>query len=195
MKKIVLASDNLQKLHEYQEILRPLDIEPIPLKDLHLSLDGLVENKNDFMSNAQLKANFIADKTNLPVLADDSGLAIKAFNGFPGIFSHRFMDGYSYHEKNKVIISMLDGWPNRQAEFHCAIAYLDEKHIFHGFSGIAFGTIAFHEHGENGFGYDPIFLSDEIGKTFAEATENEKNRFSHRAKATKKLLEFLSINQ
>lgn len=194
MKKIVLATGNKNKIKEYQNLFSSLEYEFISSEDIGLSLDAVIEDGLNFKQNALIKARAIASQVSYPVIADDSGITINALYGFPGIFSHRFMEDYSYREKNNAIMHMLENCSNRQASFHCAIAlvYANKEFVF---EGVARGEITHREFGIDGFGYDPIFFSYQLNKTFAEASLNEKNTFSHRAKASKKLFEFLKKNK
>lgn len=194
MKKIVLATGNKNKIKEYQNLFSSLEYEFISSEDIGISLDAVIEDGLNFKQNALIKARAIASQVSYPVIADDSGITINALYGFPGIFSHRFMEDYSYREKNNAIMHMLENCSNRRASFHCAIAlvYSNKEFVF---EGVARGEITHREFGIDGFGYDPIFFSYQLNKTFAEASLNEKNTFSHRAKASKKLFEFLKKNK
>ncbi len=192
MKQFVLASDNAHKLEEFQAILAPFGITLISLKDLGLSLSGVNEDALTYEGNALIKAEAIAKHTSLPVISDDSGLSINALNGFPGLNSHRFMEQYSDAEKNAAVLKMLESYEDRSASFHSAIVVLNlvDKPLL--FLGEAPGHIMFEAKGTSGFGYDPIFYSDELGHGFAEGTKEEKNKVSHRGKALQKLIIYLT---
>lgn len=190
MNKIVLATHNLNKVKEVKEILKDHTI--ISLKDLGIT-PKCKESGISFEENSLIKAREITAYTSYPVIADDSGLCIDALNGFPGIYSARFLEDKTYAEKNKEIINILKDTKNRKAHFTSAISFIDkENNIEKTFIGIAEGIIIDeYKDSPNGFGYDPIFYSNELKKTFGEATKEEKNSVSHRYKALKKLSEYL----
>lgn len=189
MVKIMLATQNKDKLKEFQTLLRPFHYQPIlPPKKL-----AVLETGQTFKANAILKAKAYARFFNLPVIADDSGLCIDYLNGRPGINSHRFaLNGFS--AARQQILKLMQHLPRSQktAKFVCCLAYVNpQTKICRSFTGQAQGFIAIKEVGKNGFGYDPIFFCPDLNKTFAQASTDEKNQFSHRAKALKKLLTFL----
>ncbi len=189
MIKIMLATQNKDKLKEFQTLLRPFHCQPtLPPKKLAVSETG-----QTFKANAILKAKAYARFFNLPVIADDSGLCIDYLNGQPGIHSHRLaINGFS--AARKKILKLMQPLPRSQrtARFICCLAYVNpQTKLCRVFTGQAQGFIAIKEIGSNGFGYDPIFFCPALNKTFAQASLLEKNQFSHRAKALKKLLTFL----
>ena len=155
------------------------------MKEAGIEAD-IVEDGTSFAENAQIKAKAICEMTGEIVLADDSGLEIDYLNKEPGIYSARYMgEDTSYHIKNKSLIDRLEGVPDekRSARFVCAIAavFPDGKELV--VRGTVEGIIGYEEKGENGFGYDPLLLVGETGKTSAELTMEEKNAQSHRAQA------------
>ncbi|MGI6608841.1 MAG: RdgB/HAM1 family non-canonical purine NTP pyrophosphatase [Erysipelotrichaceae bacterium] len=187
MKDVMIATGNSNKVKEYRQMLEPLGYTVHELKEIeHLEVE---ETGHSFAENALIKAENIKDICNMIVIADDSGLEIEALDNQPGINSARFLAGYDYDYKNKAILEMLKNESNRKACFVCAIALVEEeKHVF---EGVMEGSIAYEMKGENGFGYDPIFMTKEYGLTVAQLTSQQKNAISHRGKATKLLLEYL----
>ncbi len=192
MKEMILASNNANKLREMKEKLGAFGIQVISQKEAGIDID-VEETGTTFEENAVLKANTIFDIIKKPVIADDSGLEIDYLEGAPGVYSHRFA-GENATDADRIhkVLTLLKDVPDEQrtARFHCCICLIDEtgqKHIFH---GIAEGKIGHEPVGENGFGYDPIFVYGD--KTFAELTREEKNQVSHRGRAVQQLVDFLS---
>jgi non-canonical purine NTP pyrophosphatase (RdgB/HAM1 family) len=189
--EIVVATSNPNKIKELQAIVQPYTLTLISLKDIQLKLN-IKETGTTFLENALIKAREVAKKVNKTVIADDSGLQIEVLKGFPGVHSSRFMEGHPYDVKNAEILNMMKIHKNRKAQFSCAmvILYPDKETRF--FIGATGGKIAQDiSSSQQGFGYDPIFYSDEIKKTFAEATLEEKNEISHRGRAMKKIIQCL----
>ena len=191
MEKIFVATSNAHKLEEIREILKLYGIErelvcPASFDD-H---DEPVEDGKSFKDNALIKARYWFNKYHLPTIADDSGLTIHFFNEFPGIYSARFMQNYSYFEKNSWILKGMKNESDREAKFHCVIAYINEN-TEECFEGILQGEIADSIKGEHGFGYDPIFFLPELNKTTSELSPEEKNRLSHRSLALRKWAEYV----
>lgn len=193
--EIILATNNKHKLQEVREILAPHGMTIYGLNDLNLHPEEVEENAPDYFGNALIKAQAVAKLTTMPIIADDSGLEIEAMDNKPGIKTARFAEECGGHQKAfDVILRFLKDKDNRKARFVCNIVLLNmsDKPLL--FEGIAPGKIADEPYGEGGFGFDPIFISDELGKTFAEASQEEKNKASHRGKALTKLLTYLKIN-
>ena len=192
--EIVIATNNPNKVEEYRQMFASIsNIKLFSLKDENIHIE-IEENGKTFKENSLIKAEAISKFTNKFVLADDSGLEIEALDNFPGIYSARFMEGRPYKEKWAAIFEMLKNKENKNAQFHCAITFVTptkEKYVF---EGIEKGYITEKIEGENGFGYDPIFFSNSLNKTFGNATEEEKNAVSHRGKAFSQLLEFIKNN-
>lgn len=191
MKEIIVASTNEGKIREIKAMLDQIGIEVKSLKDVFDEDIDIEENGQTFQENALIKAQTICDFIHKPVLADDSGLEVNALNGGPGIYSARFMGhDTSYDIKNQYIIDVVKG-KDRGARFVCAMALCipDEEPIL--IEEYFNGEISDKIEGENGFGYDPIFYVPELHKTSAMLTLEEKNQYSHRAKALKKLYEIL----
>ena len=193
MKKIVFASGNQDKVREVREMLEPLGYQVLSLKDMHLEVTH-PEDAETFEGNSRIKAEDIAGKCDYPVLSDDSGLSIDALNGFPGVYSARFMEGHDYTEKNEALLEMLRGKENRKASYFTVITYIDKaRGIEKSFPGENAGEIALSQDTNpiNGFGYDPIFYSYDLKKTFSQATPEEKDSVSHRGRALRDVVEFL----
>ena len=150
------------------------------------------ETGSTFEENAILKAQAIYDITHSCVISDDSGLEVEALNNEPGIYSARYKGLETEHERRLAIIEGLQGAENRNARFVTCICFIDENGQRHIFEGIWRGTIARREEGTNGFGYDPIFISEDGGgKTTASLPISFKEAYSHRAKAVRKLMDYL----
>ena len=193
--EIILATSNKHKLKEVREILAPHHIILYGLSDLSSKLPDVEENGETYAENALIKAKAVQKITKLPIISDDSGLEIMALNKEPGIHSARYAESLGGHDNAiKEILKRLEGKEDRTARFVCDIVLLNVEDKTLVFEGIAEGTIAYEKsEAQGGFGYDPIFISKETGKCFAEMGE-EKNAISHRAKALKKLLTYLKIN-
>ena len=188
MKDIMIATSNKGKVREYKSLLEPLGYAVHDLSELDpIEID---ENGSTFQENALIKAKSIKDKCNMTVIADDSGLEIDALNKEPGIHSARYLEGHDYNYKNKVLLERMTGKTDRTARFVCAIALCDETGD-HLFTGVMEGKINDQAAGDNGFGYDPIFLVEQFGKTSAQLTMEQKNSVSHRGIATRELLDYL----
>lgn len=191
--EIVLASNNAHKLKEVREILCPHGIIVYSLNDVNLHPKDVEENAPDYYGNALIKAKSVQELTSFPIIADDSGIEIEALDNKPGIRSARFASEHGGHALaiEYILKNIKD---NRKARFVCDICLLnvDDKPLR--FEGIVEGEIAHEPYGEGGFGYDPIFICKETGKTYAEMKQEEKNKFSHRGKALRKLITYLLIN-
>ena len=182
--KLVLATNNINKVREFKEILSPLGFEVVSQSDAGIDAEP-DENGKTFEENAFIKAKAVYDLAKTCVIADDSGLVVDALDGRPGVFSAR------YAEEGKHCDKMLEEMKdvpddNRTARFVCAICFVDEKGEKLTVEGVCEGKIGFEKKGENGFGYDPIFVYG--NKTLAQMTADEKNSISHRAKAIEKLV-------
>ena len=191
MKEIIVASTNQGKIKEIRAMLSEIGIDVKSISDVFDQKIDIEENGQTFKENALIKAQTICDIIHKPTLADDSGLEVNAMDGGPGIYSARFMGhDTSYDIKNQAIIDACEG-KDRGARFVCAMALCiphEEPILIEEYFN---GEINDKIEGENGFGYDPIFYVPELGKTSASLTLEEKNQYSHRAKALKKLYEIL----
>lgn len=193
--ELILATNNAHKLKEVREILSPHKITVYGLNDLNLHPEEVDENADTYAGNALIKAQSIQKLTTMPIIADDSGMEIEVMDNQPGLHSARFAEQHGGHANAiQAILQELKKKDNRKARFVCDIILLneDEKPLL--FEGIVDGHIADEPYGEGGFGYDPIFVADELNKTYAEMSQEEKNKVSHRGKALKKLLTYLKIN-
>lgn len=189
--KIILASNNKNKLIEMKQILSPLGYDVISQSEAGFNFE-VEESGNTFEENALLKARTVHEICRVPVIADDSGLEVDFLNKAPGVFSHRYA-GENAADKDRCnkILSELGGVPyeKRTARFVCVIQYIDNEGCINTIRGECEGKIGYEIKGENGFGYDPIFMVGD--KSFAELTSDEKNIISHRGNALKKLTELL----
>lgn len=185
MKKIVIATNNQGKMKEIKEILN--EYELISLKEANCQIE-VEENAETFERNSLKKAKEISKLVKMPCIADDSGLCIDAFNGWPGVHTARFLGEDSTPEqRNKAIIEKMKGLKGeeRKARVKCVITYYENGKILVG-KGEIEGKIAENPRGDNGFGFDPIFEL-ENGKTYAELNKEEKNAISHRKQALENL--------
>lgn len=190
--KLVFASNNTHKIKEIQ-LLVPNSIEIVSLVDIGCTED-IPETANTIEENAVLKANYITENYGFNCFADDSGLEIDALNGEPGVYSARYAGEPKDDSKNiDKVLDRLKDITNRKANFKTVIC-LNLNGNQHLFTGIVNGKIIENRVGDNGFGYDPIFIADGYLKTFAELTLVEKSEISHRAIAVRKLINFLQNN-
>ena len=190
IKTIVLATNNKHKLKEFKEILN--DYQIISLKDIGY-FDDVEENGTTFEENALIKAktihNYIKDKDeNYIVVADDSGLCVDSLNGEPGIYSARYSGMHNNSEANRNKLQKELIGKDRNAYFVCTIVVYYPNDEYKTFVGKTYGEISEYELGKKDFGYDCIFFSKDLNKTFGEATEEEKNSVSHRSRAIKEML-------
>lgn len=188
-KRVIVASGNQGKIREIREILAPLDLEVVSMKEAGIEVD-VDETGTSFEENAILKARGIAMLTDDLVIADDSGLEIDYLNKEPGIYSARYLGrDVSYDIKNQNLLDRLDGVPDekRSARFVCAVAAIlpNKKELV--VRGVMEGRIGYEIRGEHGFGYDPIFYLPEYGMSSAEILPEEKNKISHRGKALQQM--------
>lgn len=188
--KIILASKNAGKIREFKEILKPFGFEVLSLKDINFN-DEIVEDGNTFEENALIKAKTIYNLMNIPVISDDSGICVKHLNWAPGIYSARYGGLDEEADRIKLILKQMEGVEDREAYFHCSIVmYLSNNKYLH-FMGTVEGTLDYVEKGNNGFGYDVIFIPNGYNNTFGELSSDIKNEISHRAKAIKALVRYL----
>ena len=185
MKKIVIATNNKGKIREIKQILN--NYELLTLNDINCSIE-IEEDQETFEGNSLKKAKEISQKTNMPCIADDSGLCIDAFDGWPGVYTARFLgENASQEERNNAILEKMKKLKNneRTARVRCVMTYYEKGKIIVG-KGEIEGKIAKKPRGNNGFGFDPIFELED-GRTYAQLEENEKNSISHRKKALENL--------
>jgi len=188
--KMVLATQNKHKLEEVRDILKDLDIEILSMEEVGLKDLKIMEDGATFEENSMLKAVTVMEKTNLPAIADDSGLEVDFLNGAPGVYSARYAGENSTDKENNM--KLLESLKNVRQEDRTgrfvsviSVAFPDGRRI--SVRGECEGIIAFEERGNNGFGYDPLFIVPQYNKTFAELGNEIKNKISHRAKALEKL--------
>lgn len=180
---LILATTNKNKVKEFQEMLKDFPIEIRSLADFG-PLPEAIEDGATFDENAYKKAIHTARILGFPAIADDSGLAVEALNGAPGVYSARYAGDNATDAKNvdKLLLEM-QGIRNRKAAFHCVLSIAVPSGPALTYEGSCEGILLEKRRGESGFGYDPIFYFEELGKTFAECTMEEKNKVSHRGKA------------
>ncbi len=187
--KLVLASNNAHKVKEILQILGE-GYEVLTPSELGV-LEDIPETGNSFAANAMQKAEYLAQRTLFAVIADDSGLEVDALNGEPGVYSARYAGLQRSHEDNiDLLLRNLEGNENRGAQFRTVIALLLEGKEYY-FEGLVRGYITTKRLGNNGFGYDPVFIPEGHSRSFAEMSEEKKNSMSHRGRAMQKLLDFL----
>ncbi len=195
MKRIVFATNNQHKLQEIREILSP-EFEIVSLKEIGCHED-IPETGNTLEENALQKARYISERYHISCFADDTGLEVEALGGAPGVHSARYAEGTDHDSEANMtkLLRELEGKENRQARFRTVIALIelgeDETENVHLFEGIVEGHISTERQGTEGFGYDPVFVPEGYEKSFAALGETIKNHISHRARAVKKLAEYL----
>lgn len=189
MKKLMLVSYNRSKFYEYQQLMKDLPLELIPLD---ASFKGLLsEDGATFEANAQQKVRAIEPPSDTLLVAEDSGLMIEALNGEPGVHSRRFSGIDSDLTNNQKVLDLMQNQTHRHAKFVAVIAYLDAARVVHLFAGECPGFIHTQIAGDDGFGYDPIFIPQGQSQTFAELGRDYKRMHSHRHHAFKKLKKHL----
>ena len=191
--RIVLATNNKDKIKEIRRILSGLPAEVLTLEDFP-GFPKVKETGKTLKENAILKAESIFRFTQLPSLADDSGLEVEVLNGAPGVLSSRFAGEHcSYQDNNRKLLLMMKDVPpeKRGAKFVCVVAIARGIDKITAVRGEVKGVITEEEKGENGFGYDPVFFIPRLNRTFAQLTLDKKNKISHRAQAFTKAKELI----
>lgn len=192
--KVVLASKNRHKLEEISKITEKFDMELVLESELGVDID-VEETGSTFEENSFLKAEAVMKATGLPALADDSGIAVDALNGEPGIYSARYGFDESLDDRGRLnlLLKNTENVPDdkRQAKFVCVITLVTPQGQTIQARGEVHGMLLRAPAGENGFGYDPIFYYPPFGKSLAQVSPEEKNRVSHRANALKVFYEKL----
>lgn len=189
--EFIFVSTNKGKLKEFENFLKDLDIKLI-------LFDKKIEEKSlTFFENAYLKAKTGFEEKKIFSIGEDSGLVIDYLYGMPGVFSNRFFEEGNERENRKKVLELLKDVPfyKRKAKFVCTIVLFLSKEKFFVFKGEVEGFISFEEKGEYGFGYDPIFLYPQLGRTFGELPISIKNEISHRGKALKEFKKFIIENE
>ena len=190
MEKLVVASNNKGKLKEIKEILKD-KFEVVSMGEMGYNED-IIEDGCSFYENAKIKAQTVAKALGLNALADDSGLCVDALNGAPGIYSARYSGEHGDDKANRdLLLKNLEGITNRKAKFVSSIVLVraDGSEVVG--LGETYGTIGYEEEGSNGFGYDCIFISDDLGVSFGIASDEDKNKVSHRYRGLIDLLAHL----
>lgn len=190
---LLIASNNSQKIKEIKTILKDRFDNIVSLKEAKINCDP-EENGQTFYENALIKANEIAKHTSFAVLADDTGLCVNSLNGEPGVYSARYGGDHDSAKNRNKLLEKLQQKSDRSAYFQTAVVLRYPDGTTFAANGRVDGRILERETGGNGFGYDCIFFCDELGKSFGEATEEEKNAVSHRSRALRNLLNKLKYN-
>lgn len=193
MRKLLLATGNQGKIKEMKALLQGVEAEILTPGDLDLVLQ-VEEAGKTYPENAARKAKAFAAAANMLTLADDSGLEVEALGGAPGIYSARYSpkSGATDKDHRDYLLQQLQRFPRPwAARFHCTVALASPGGEIHFTEGNCVGEIIAEERGEAGFGYDPVFLVSELGRTMAELSMVEKNKISHRSRAIKAMLPIL----
>ena len=192
LEEIVFASHNEGKIKEIKKLLAPYGIKVKSALDM--DLPDVEETGKTFEENSLLKSRTIAKLVNKPCLADDSGLCVDALNGAPGVYSARYAPNRDFDKGMEKLLAEMEKSPNksRNAHFSCVISLAWPDGQYKVFAGQVDGKIAFHKMGAGGFGYDPLFVPEGFTCSFAQMSQEEKNKISHRGLAVEKLKDFLN---
>lgn len=191
MRNLVFATGNSHKLQEVQGLFKE-GFALSCLKDVNIT-EEIPETADNLVDNALQKAWYVYKKCGTPCFADDTGLEVEALNGAPGVYSARYAGEQKDSKLNMLLLlKNMTGKENRNARFRTIIAYIDENAQEHIFEGEIRGKIIENMAGENGFGYDPIFVPEGYDKTFAQLSSETKNKISHRARAMEKFLSYIN---
>lgn len=195
MRKLLLSTNNPDKVREFRQILEGLPLEIVTPASLGLKLE-VEETGSSFAENAAIKAKAFHQATGLLALSDDSGLEVDALGGKPGVYSARYGDLPNGEAKNRLLLQQMEGvpWENRGCRYVAEIAIVDELGTLYRCRGELAGKVAWEPKGMGGFGFDPVFFVPRFRRTAAELTPEQKNRISHRGKAgrcARKILERL----
>lgn len=189
---LIIASNNQNKIREIKEILGNFFTNIYSLSDKNINVE-IEETGSTFEENAIIKAKYIAELTGITALSDDSGLEVNALDGRPGVYSARYAGENANTENNNTkLLKELDGVTDRRANFSSVIAICYPNGEIITAKGATYGRILEKLEGNNGFGYDPLFFSNDLQKSFGIATSEEKNKVSHRGLALQKMKELLS---
>lgn len=191
--QLLVATHNLGKVAEFAEMLAGLDVAWVSLDDVGVR-DDVPETGHTFYDNATLKALAYARQTGLLTLADDSGLAVDALDGAPGVFTARYGgEGLTHAGRYQLLLHNLQGvpWAERTAHFHCVIALAQPGGLIGAAEGICDGFIALEPAGAGGFGYDPVFFLPDQGVTMAQVPSAVKHQISHRGRALRAIAPLL----
>lgn len=192
LEEIVFASHNEGKIKEIKKLLAPYGIKVKSALDMNLP--DVEETGKTFEENSLLKSRTIAKLVNMPCLADDSGLCVDALNGAPGVYSARYAPNRDFDKGMEKLLAEMEKSPNksRNAHFSCVISLAWPDGQYKVFAGQVDGKVAFHKMGAGGFGYDPLFVPEGFTSSFAQMSQEEKNKISHRGRAVEKLKDFLN---
>lgn len=192
--KLVFATNNAHKLQEIRAILGS-GMEVLSLADINCH-DDIPETAPTLEGNALIKARWVKERYGFDCFADDTGLEVAALGGAPGVHTARYAypDRHDPEANTQKLLHSLEGKDDRRAQFRTAIALIlnGEEHVF---EGVVEGFISTEKRGTEGFGYDPVFIPEDTGLTFAELGTDVKNRISHRARAVAKLVEYLKTQE
>lgn len=196
MKRVIIATNNAHKVTEIRDAFSDMGWECLSLKEAGIESDP-EEDGSTLIENARIKARVAHELSGCAVLADDSGLLVDALDGAPGVHSSRYAGSDADDAANNhLLLKELEGiaLPDRKAHFSCVLVFIDDNGSETVAEGRVDGLIGFEERGQDGFGYDPLFLADDFGneKTFSELGLEEKQKVSHRARALKGLISKLS---
>jgi len=195
VEKIVIASRNPDKISEIREMCEELNIQVKSALDFP-HLQEVEEDAGTLEGNALKKARYVFEQTGIPALSDDTGLEVHALGGAPGVYSARYAgDKATYQDNVDKLLREIQTKEDRRAQFRTVAAFVTQTDEYHLFEGISEGTIIDERRGKNGFGYDPVFYSNEFSKTYAEMEPEEKHKISHRGRAIKKFIDFLASQQ
>ncbi|MFZ2537823.1 MAG: RdgB/HAM1 family non-canonical purine NTP pyrophosphatase [Oscillospiraceae bacterium] len=189
--KFIIATNNKHKVKEFQRILSPLGIEVISQSDAGINID-VVEDADSFEGNAYLKAKAIFDISHIPTISDDSGLEVFALNNAPGVFSARYGGaGLTDIDRYNKLLDEMKNIPEdeRGARFICSISLVFSNVKSYSFTGVCQGKIGYQPKGQNGFGYDPVFMIGD--ESFSTLSPQKKDEISHRGKALRQMAEEL----
>ena len=193
MIEFIIASNNAKKVAELDRILNPLRIKAVTAKSRGISLDDVEETGETFAENAELKARAAHIRTGMPAIADDSGLCVDALDGAPGVYSARYAgEGANDAQRIAKLLKNMENVPaeERGAHFTCSICCIIDDDTVVTAQGDTFGVIGYEPQGDNGFGYDPVFITSD-GRSFAQLSSEEKDKISHRGNALRELSEKL----
>lgn len=193
LNKFVIATGNKNKLKEFNRILEPLGFIGVTAGDMGIDMDKAIEDGTTYKENSYKKAKYAYDICHLPVIADDSGLSVDALNGEPGIYSGRYAGpDATDKEKYEKLLHNMENIDDRTATFHCAITCIIDDNDIIAVEGLCPGSISREPSGDQGFGYDPVFVPDDPGNlTMATLGGEHKDKVGHRGKAMRMLKEEL----
>ena len=193
MKTVVIASNNKNKIYEFNKILNLPDIKFISMSEAGY-FDDIIEDGNTFEENALIKARAVSNALGCIAISDDSGLEVEALDNAPGIYSARYAGGHDDEANNALLLKNLKNVENRRARYACSICIYHPNGDYRITKAYCYGKIIDERRGHNGFGYDPYFYVEEFNATLAEVSIEQKNTISHRAKAIKEILEVCDEN-